>query len=452
MARCGPVPFVLRLSARRFVGRFLDGKSKNNLKPANVMLVADPALPGGERAKLLDFGIVKILQGPDRLQADSHDGPTRNGMVLGTPRYMAPEQWKCGGRIDARTDVYALGVITFLGLSGELPFHAVDAPELGMMHCYKMAPNLASINPSLPPALVDLVARMLEKDSDRRPSMSAVAETMGRYLPRHGASDKLPCGPGSSDVEIAICDPAERTEKLAIEDLLLDDNAAELTQPLLQIRERPTRLISLASLAPHRHPEFSADASPEPSEGSLLVGSNDNLRRPHGPGSWIAGGTAVALALAAVYFMIQLRPASRADFDAGQAVVSPAAAQLLATRPAPRAAPPSPTTSLSGKQTLTKLRAKKSAGRHLPNLSCMRTPSWSRAEQEMLLRAFVRSEAKLYPEESLVLRDLAQAPRLHSVPRSMSRRTRGELVKELRRISALFSGRVPMLVEVRCPK
>lgn len=422
------------------------------------MLVADPSLPGGERAKILDFGIVKILQGEGGPSVDNQDGPTRNGLVLGTPRYMAPEQWKCGGRIDAKTDVYALGVITFLGLTGELPFHAVDAPELGMMHCYKMAPSLASINPSLPPQIVELVARMLEKDPERRPSMSTVAETLGRFLPRHGFHDKMPGSISNSDVEISIHLPAEGTQKLTVEELLLDDNAAELTQPLQQIRERPTRRMSLVSMSlpvhvPHRHPEFAADLSTEPSEGSLLVGSNDNLRPPHGIGSWLAGGAAVALAIAAVYFMIHMRPL--------RAVDTPSALHA-AVRAAQIDSPPSAPAQLanlasasSSEPDVAKPRAPtktaKPSARRLPNQSCIKNATWSSAEQQMLLRAFVRSGAKLRPADSLVLSNLRQTPKLASTPRSLSRHKRAELVKELRRISPLFTAAVPSLVEIRCP-
>src|SRR5690349_17285281 len=74
-----------------------------DLKPDNLMLVADPEVSSGERIKVLDFGIAKLMA-TDPAAATM----TRTGSLLGTPHYMSPEQCRGTGEIDARTDVYAL--------------------------------------------------------------------------------------------------------------------------------------------------------------------------------------------------------------------------------------------------------------------------------------------------------------------------------------------------------
>jgi serine/threonine protein kinase len=98
-----------------------------DLKPENIMLIADPAHANGERVKVLDFGIAKIMEpevkpapkvsgesGPD-------SGVTRAGTLLGTPAYMSPEQCSLEA-VDTRADLYTCGVLLFQLITGALPF------------------------------------------------------------------------------------------------------------------------------------------------------------------------------------------------------------------------------------------------------------------------------------------------------------------------------------------
>ena len=88
-----------------------------DLKPGNLFLVADRAVPGGERVKVLDFGIAK-------LSGDDPGRPrTREGMLMGTPAFMSPEQCRCSGDVDHRSDIYAVGCVMFAMLTGRSPFH-----------------------------------------------------------------------------------------------------------------------------------------------------------------------------------------------------------------------------------------------------------------------------------------------------------------------------------------
>jgi serine/threonine-protein kinase len=149
------------------------GVVHRDLKPDNVFLVRDPGMPGGIRVKLLDFGIAKL--GADRF---GNKRKTGGGTILGTPTYMAPEQCKAGGDIDARADLYALGCILFELLVGGPPFNAPGGGEIMAMHIYEPPPRLSQFQPQLPAELDALIAKLLVKNpADRIPSAAyALAE------------------------------------------------------------------------------------------------------------------------------------------------------------------------------------------------------------------------------------------------------------------------------------
>jgi serine/threonine-protein kinase len=143
------------------------------LKPENVMLVPDSAVAGGERIKLLDFGIAKLAEaGPNR---------TATSALMGTPKYMSPEQARGAGSVDDKTDVYALGVMLFELLAGRAPF-AGEAGELIAQHLFVPPPQLTSLLPSLSPAVAQLIGRLLEKDRLQRPSMSTAHRELQAQL------------------------------------------------------------------------------------------------------------------------------------------------------------------------------------------------------------------------------------------------------------------------------
>ena len=156
------------------------GVIHRDLKPSNVMLVRDAAVAGGVRAKVLDFGIAKLAQGPGRAHAQ---GPgTATHAVMGTPQYMSPEQCAGAGGVDDRTDVYALGVMLFELLAGQLPFRAATPLEYMGQHAFAAPPPLLPLAPLAPPELVALVQRLLVKDRKARPGMRAVGAELARIV------------------------------------------------------------------------------------------------------------------------------------------------------------------------------------------------------------------------------------------------------------------------------
>lgn len=153
-----------------------------DLKPSNLMLVPDPAVAGGERVKLLDFGIAKILGSAESQSGLVPEVRTADGALLGTPGFMAPELWQGAGAVDEKTDVYALGVIAYQALSGRALFETGDAMALMYQHMTKQPTPLGMLAVDLPEPLLSLVADMLQKDKALRPTMRQVADTLARLI------------------------------------------------------------------------------------------------------------------------------------------------------------------------------------------------------------------------------------------------------------------------------
>jgi serine/threonine protein kinase/TPR repeat protein len=131
-----------------------------DLKPDNVYLIRDPEVPGGERIKLLDFGIAKL---GDRSQVSPQER-TRTGIIMGTPTYMAPEQCRGAGEVDHRADLYALGCILYRMLCGRAPFPGLGDGETLAAHIHLPVERPRSLVSGLPADLEALVLRLLEKN------------------------------------------------------------------------------------------------------------------------------------------------------------------------------------------------------------------------------------------------------------------------------------------------
>ncbi|MDA0168141.1 protein kinase [Solirubrobacter taibaiensis] len=135
-----------------------------DLKPENVLVSADG------RVKIADFGIAKATSdvGAGTLR-------TATGMMIGTPAYMAPEQ-AMGTDVGPWTDLYSAGCLAFELLTGQRPFHDVDAAmAILMRHATEPIPPVSSIVPDIDPRLSVWVARMVEKDRRQRPPSAAAA-------------------------------------------------------------------------------------------------------------------------------------------------------------------------------------------------------------------------------------------------------------------------------------
>src|SRR2546425_6954404 len=166
--RRGPLPpseagRVLREVAWALAYAHSQGLVHRDVKPDNIMLEE-----ASGRALVADFGIAGLVRGAAGL-----DG----GEVIGTPEFMSPEQ-ALGERVDARSDLYALGVVGYFALSGKLPFEAGKATEGLAKQITQPAPPLAGVAAGGPRRLTHAIDRCLEKDPGDRPHTP-------RQLPAH---------------------------------------------------------------------------------------------------------------------------------------------------------------------------------------------------------------------------------------------------------------------------
>jgi tRNA A-37 threonylcarbamoyl transferase component Bud32 len=172
--RGGPLPTGRVLELTRQIASALDyahlrGIVHRDLKPTNVLL------DDLGNAYLTDFGIAKLIAG-------GTTGLTAPGSVMGTPTYMAPEQWRAEP-VDARTDVYALGVMIYQMLLGKVPFAAETPHGLMYQHLDAPPPSPHALNPDLPLSIEPVLVKALaKKRDDRYSSAGALAEAFEKAM------------------------------------------------------------------------------------------------------------------------------------------------------------------------------------------------------------------------------------------------------------------------------
>lgn len=148
-----------------------------DLKPANIMIVRDSQAEGGELARLLDFGIAKLLR-----QDQQHSITTQ---PMGTPLYMSPEQGDAKATLTDRSDVYQLGLVLYEMLSGAVPYE-VSADSLPIaLHIQRLTEPPTPLRqhlPGLPAVIEDLVNSMLQRNPQARPTAAATAVRLKQLL------------------------------------------------------------------------------------------------------------------------------------------------------------------------------------------------------------------------------------------------------------------------------
>jgi serine/threonine-protein kinase len=178
LAERGRLPLAQALPIVRDVAAALDyahaqGLVHRDVKPSNVMLCSKTAESKQKpEAILTDFGIAKIL---------SHSsGATRTGAMIGTLDYMAPEQIRDAGEVDARADVYALGVMLFQMLTGRLPFSGASPGVVVLAHLSEPPPDPRMLLPELPDRVAHAILRALAKDpAERYQTAGALIAALG---------------------------------------------------------------------------------------------------------------------------------------------------------------------------------------------------------------------------------------------------------------------------------
>ncbi|MFC8036227.1 protein kinase [Streptomyces vinaceus] len=178
------------------------GLVHRDIKPGNVMMTKRGVV------KVMDFGIARAMQ-------SGVTSMTQTGMVVGTPQYLSPEQ-ALGRGVDARSDLYSVGIMLFQLVTGRLPFDADSPLAIAYAHVQEEPPVASSINRSLPPAVDALITRALKKNPNERfPSAEAmrgeclrVAQSFQAAPPSIVPGSQTPSGAG---VGSAVFPPVDQS-------------------------------------------------------------------------------------------------------------------------------------------------------------------------------------------------------------------------------------------------
>ena len=280
--RLGPLPPAMvarqiQQAASALSASHEAGIIHRDLKLANVFVVPDPDMPGGERVKILDFGIAKLLEDHEPLG----DGGTKTGMVIGSPMYMSPEQCIDSKSVDLRSDIYSLGAIAYRLLSGVFPFEADTLGRLIIMHHKQQAAPLCQIKPTIPEALSDVIGVALETDRDQR--YADMAEFRGALLDLAASHNEDP-----PSLPVPVEAPMDREDQPVDQDEadapLASESAEELFSADTMAAPQPLGLKETTLSATSGEAEV--PAPPAPARNSKI---------------WVFGGlTALALVLVVV--------------------------------------------------------------------------------------------------------------------------------------------------------
>jgi hypothetical protein len=202
-----PVAELLRIgreAAEGLAAAHERGLIHRDIKPANIWLEA----PRG-RVKILDFGLARLTQ------SAGGQNLTQSGVIMGTPSYMAPEQAR-GETIDARADLFSLGVVLYRLCTGAMPFTGKDPISTLMAVLTDDPPAPHTINPSLPQPLSDLVMKLLAKDPAKRfgsadevvAALQAVARPAPASAPSAAAAPVAPPAAAADNPWADLAEPA----------------------------------------------------------------------------------------------------------------------------------------------------------------------------------------------------------------------------------------------------
>jgi serine/threonine protein kinase len=164
------------------------GLVHRDLKPANLMLIPAPKSGPNEttlksNTKILDIGLARELFDENTAEVADKNELTGEGVLLGTPDYLAPEQARDPRTIDIRADIYSLGCALYHLLTGQPPFPDKNILNQMIRHATETAKPLAEFNPSIPEGLQQIVSWMMAKEADKRyPTPARAAQALDAFL------------------------------------------------------------------------------------------------------------------------------------------------------------------------------------------------------------------------------------------------------------------------------
>jgi serine/threonine-protein kinase len=320
------------------------GVVHRDLKPDNIFLARDAA--GSVAPRLVDFGVAKLVD-------DDMGMKTATGAVIGTPRYMSPEQCR-GKRVDHRADIYALGVLAQVMLTGKPPFSGETAVDLLLLHTTEPPPPMSRVCPDLPTELDAPVLAMLAKKPADRPASAGAAVAALVERARAASRDAAP----RDTVRLAAPDATRPSEVATARTLVAADAPAAQASPATLVLTPPP-----PSPGAPRLPSPEAPSARAPLAATLLAAPTGvadapamvpAARPPRSPALWIAAAFALGLVGAVAVVLFGDHPASSASSVASALVAAPSLAPprpSAAAIAAPSLAPPSPSAALVGSAT-----------------------------------------------------------------------------------------------------
>ncbi|MCC7385262.1 MAG: serine/threonine protein kinase [Deltaproteobacteria bacterium] len=314
----GPLGFDRILGIALQIGRALReahaaGVVHRDLKPTNVVISKGPDEDQPDLVKVLDFGLVKLVEGRKLLAGPAAD-VSESGLLLGSPKYMAPEQ-VCCEEVDARADVYSFGVLLYYLATGVVPFSGTKNSEILQAQLTAPVPPMWSVGyrRSIPPSLELIIARCLEKSPDKRyPSMNQlVGELKATFVRLVGSRGRAVSGVMSA-VGDMVGEDSDRSARTDLEVPLAPGALPVLGAPehegSITVRTEAPRFVLPPGLAPpgalpghwtSAPPRAEAQFAPPGLVRSMPLGARRDPRLP-----WlIAGVSMVALGAVLVVTM-----------------------------------------------------------------------------------------------------------------------------------------------------